>query len=61
MKYISDTDREYIENKYHTELQPYKFCDEELSEYEKTIHILAIAYGTHPIYSLTEEDIQEVC
>jgi len=50
----------YSKGKHNIEIQPYMFCDEELSEYEKTIYILAIAYGTYPIYALTEEHIQEL-
>ena len=38
----------------------YNFCEQELSEYEKTIYILAIAYGMSPIYILTDEHIQEL-
>ena len=40
--------------------ESYVFCEENLSAYEKTIYILAIAYGSEPTYSLNEEDVQEL-
>ena len=42
------------------EMEPYVFCDENLSDYEKTIYILAIAYGASPIYRLSKMDIEEL-
>lgn len=36
------------------QMEPYVFCDENLSDYEKTIYILAIAYGASPIYRLSK-------
>lgn len=40
--------------------KPYVFCEQELSSYEKTIYILAIAYGSAPIYELKKEHVQEL-
>lgn len=42
------------------QMEPYVFCDENLSDYEKTIYILAIAYGASPIYRLSKKDIEEL-
>lgn len=42
------------------EIKPYVFCEQELSSYEKTIYILAIAYGANPIYQLNKNDIKEL-
>ena len=40
--------------------KPYVFCDENLSDYEKTIYILALAYADDPICRLTEKNISEL-
>lgn len=40
--------------------KPYVFCDENLSDYEKTIYILALAYANDPICRLTERNISEL-
>ena len=42
------------------QMPPYKFCDQNLSPYEKTIFILAIAYGCNTLYSLNDNQINEL-
>ena len=42
------------------QMEPYVFCDENLSDYEKTVYILAIAYGASPIYRLSKKDVEEL-
>lgn len=42
------------------QMEPYIFCEQSLSDYEKTIYTLAIAYGAAPIYALKKEQIQEI-
>ncbi len=39
------------------DIVPYIFCDNELSQYEKTIYFLSIAYANSPIYKLSDEDV----
>ena len=42
------------------QIKPYVFYKDNLSAYEKTIYVLAIAYGACPIYKLSKEDIEEL-
>lgn len=49
-----------IETDFLIQMEPYVFCDKNLSAYEKTIYILAIAFGATPIYRLNIEDIEEL-
>ena len=47
------TDYEFIKTEY-------VFCEQELEPYEKTILLLAIAYGRDPYFRLDDEDISEL-
>ena len=49
-----------IKTGYSIQMKPYVFCEDNLSDYEKTIYILAMAYGDSPIYRLSENDISEL-
>lgn len=48
------------EKESHIKVEPYIFCNQNISAYEKTIYILAIAYGSAPIYCLKKAQIQEL-
>lgn len=40
--------------------EAYVFCEENISSYEKTIYILAIAYGSEPVLRLNKDDIYKL-
>lgn len=50
----------YYRNESHLQIEPYVFCNHNISNYEKTIYVLAIAYGAAPIYHLEKGQIQDL-